>query len=882
MPTNEEFLKTIFGDDYVWSHVTDFTYDPADIPKEEHLRAWSGNYFSRYRFGEVTNQYFTISAFYCDEAGKARRRKALYRYTPCIVLDDVKEKLLMSEVQKLPRPTWVLETSPGSEQWGYILDTPCADRSMVENLLDGLVANGLAPAGRDPGMKGVTRYVRLPEGYNNKASKMINGQPFKCRMLEWNPFERTTIESLAAPFSVDLHAARRESRVDGATDVSDHPLLSIPDIITVKEVRSDGRFDITCPWVDEHTGQDDSGSAVFTNGDGSIGFKCHHGACQERTGANLLRYIESVSQGFGMRLASWQALRVFNSIDEVTHEHTQYDFQGGVLGAERTTTRIDGGDFDFTGTGAEQSEDQEADQTDEVSQVTPLNDLIHQLNLQRPTSPEARTLAQSILKVVEQLPEIDRLEYHNQVCDLMSWNKSDFKNIIKDLRKQWYGDKAVDVELYSRFVFVKEINQFYDHTTRMLLSPEAFNNAYCHEDAEVRKVALQNGAVRKVDRLDFAPGEHPIFEYRGAVVGNTWRSGNVLRGRQGDVTPWLNHFETLGWGGPIRKHILQWMAYTMRHPERKINHILLLGSGEGCGKDFLLHPLTSAMQTNGTTISGHELVSDFNEYLLNTKYLNVNETDLGDHREAVVISNKLKPLAAAPPDELSINQKGVRPIHVRNIMNVSMTTNSKLPIRLSGMSRRFYALWSTLYTRDDTGNVMPQWLDYWDKMWTWMRNGGYEYCIHYLHNEVDLSDFNPGEAPPVTEFMQDIQEDSKSPIQLTIEAFIAKRIGPFQRDLLTIDDISTTMRFGNLVGDESMYADPKVFTPARINRVMSEIPSVSQQRMKKNAFERDRVWILRNTNMYSQLTPEELYKLYIHQRDTTVVTSKESNLRMIK
>ena len=259
IPTNDEFLNALFGDDAPWVHVTDFTYDPSNIPEGRNLTAWMGDFYSRYSLKPNTNQYFTISNFYTDDQGKARRRKALFRHTPVIVLDDVKEKLSMDEVSKLPQPSWVLETSPGSEQWGYILDKPCTDRSMVENLLDGLVANGLAPQGKDPGMKGVTRYVRLPEGINNKASKLVNGQPFKCRITHWEPFNRVTIEELAKPFHVNLHAARREARVDGAADVSDHPILELHDIIHIKDVRSDGRFDITCPWVDEHTGADDSG-----------------------------------------------------------------------------------------------------------------------------------------------------------------------------------------------------------------------------------------------------------------------------------------------------------------------------------------------------------------------------------------------------------------------------------------------------------------------------------------------------------------------------------------------------------------------------------------------------------------------------------------------
>ena len=245
MVSNEDFLKTLFGQDAPFTHVTEFSYDPGDIPADARLKAWAGDYAHRYNWtGGMSNQYFCISIFNPDENGAARRRKALYLRTNVVVLDDVKEKLSLEAAQKLPPPTWILETSPGSEQWGYRLVNPCEDRARVENLLDGLVANGLSPSGKDPGMKGVTRYVRLPEGYNLKSNKLVNGLPYKCRMLAWEPFNAVTLSQLAEPFNVNLSAERRDGRVDGAADVPGHPLL---DAVSVKEVRSGGRFDITCP-----------------------------------------------------------------------------------------------------------------------------------------------------------------------------------------------------------------------------------------------------------------------------------------------------------------------------------------------------------------------------------------------------------------------------------------------------------------------------------------------------------------------------------------------------------------------------------------------------------------------------------------------------------
>lgn len=875
-PNNEQFLAALFGQDAPWVHVTDFTYDPNHIPKERHLAAWKGDYFSRYRFHPVSNQYFTISNFYCDEKGDARRRKALYRHTPVIVLDDVKEKLSMAEVSKLPAPAWILETSPGSEQWGYILDHPCAERYRIENLLDGLVANGLAPEGRDPGMKGVTRYVRLPDGYNNKHSKLVNGQPFKCRMALWQPFNRVTLEQLAAPFNVDLEAVRRETRVDGAAAVDDHPLLNIPDIIHIKEVRSDGRFDITCPWVDEHTGSDDSGAAIFTNGDGTIGFKCHHGACQHRTGRNLLQFIDREVTGFSATFNNWKVMRELQKIAPVS-------FLEAPKTSSSITNQVASGQIvSFMETPIKQAPISFVEVVPETPIVviqsppappaTPvpaqptidgLQLMVDALHRERPSSPEARELSGNLLKHVDGLPKIDQKHWHEVVCDLMHWSKVDLKEILRDLRLQWYGERVSSAEFYDNVLFVKELNQFYDFRARMFFSTDAFQNSFSHEDAEARKIALQDGRVKKVDRLDYAPKSPRVFQENGVVFGNTYVEDNSAVGVPGDASNWVNHFIAMGWGDSY-KHILQYMAFTLRHPEIKINHMMILGSGEGTGKDFLLYPLLKAMGHNSQIISGEELLSDFNDYLLSTKYLHINEAELGDRSEAMAVSNRLKPIATAPPETLRVNQKGVKPIKIRNIISSTMTTNSQLPVRLNGASRRFFCLWSELQVRDINHNMLPEWRDYWNKMWPWMLNGGYQHCIHYLQHEVDLSDFNPGTAPPMTDFLRDIIDASKSPAVQTMENLIRKQLGVFKSDLVRADDVIETVRAGAMVYPNDVFIDSKGLTTIRVAQILNTIVSIAKLNVYYNG-EYQRVWAVRETTRYKSMTPAELNVEYERQ-----------------
>ncbi len=844
MPNNKEFISALFGTDALITHVTDFTHDPGNIPNGEHLRAWRGNYFNNYWFGNNTNQYFTISTFNPDEKGAARRRKALFRSTHVIVLDDVREKLSLEQAQKLPKPTWILETSKGSEQWGYKLNVPCTDRHRVDNLLDGLVESGLAPAGKDPGMKGITRYVRLPDGVNSKASKLVNGQPFNCRMLKWDLFNVVTLEELAEPFFINLDAKRREQRTDGAAAVSDHPLLNIPDIIHIKEERSSGRFDITCPWIGEHTDHNNDGSAIFTNADGTIGFKCHHGACQERTGADLLREIEAEVSGFGERLKEWQIRRSFESIrTPIVQGNTTPSF---------FEPNVQVSFFD-------------AAPASELSTPEIINEQLNNLKVAIPFSEEARELSEKLLNVIDGMNSIDQIHWHSLIRHEMDWTKPELKKILTELRKKWYEKAAKEEGFFQDVIFIRELNQFYDSDKRIFYSPAGYENAYSHLDEQVKKTALQGSMVQKADKIDYAPLQAKMFERGGITYANSWSSKSEVQGYAGDITCYLQHFDTMGWA-EHRDHFLKYLAYTIRHPDVKINYMMLLGSAaHGTGKDWLLYPLVLAMGENSTTIDGDELTSGFSDYALACKHLHLNEIELSDHREAVRVSSKIKPLVATPPDTMRCNIKGLRPQRITNLMSVTMTTNSAVPLKIKGTSRRIFALWSDLIIRDEDDNVLPEWEKFWIDAWNWMKGGGAQAVIHYLRHEVDLTKFNPGVAPPMTEFLREIKESSKSPMQQTVDAFIKHRVGCFKSDLVTANDMYNTLISGHLIGREDlMYCDYKLFTPCRVGCIMREAGGfITMRARKKGGY--FRLWAIRNPERYKVMSRGQLFDEYERQ-----------------
>lgn len=408
MTENNRFLQRIFKEDWQTAHVTSFVDDPTNISQERRGICWGGRHAG---IGPLPpgNQYFTISRFK-TVGGRAVRRKDQFIALYVVVADDVREKLPIEQVQKLPSPSYKLLTSSNSEQWAWILTTPCTDRVQAENLLDGLVQQGLAPDGKDPGMRGVTRYVRLPDGHNSKSNRLINGIPFKCSLLELNPDLTVTMDDLAAPFGIDLHRGRRDSKKE--TSDTNHPVLQM---VSIKEVTSPGSVDITCPWIHEHTNQADNGTLLYTNKDLSFGFKCHHGHCQGRTGKDIVNWIEVTYPDWSKRVDLWKI-----------HKR---------LGTDRDFNTISLNETPFKATPATSS--LAVDEEPEDTTKETINSLLSTICKTPPG--ERKEQAYEILRLADKLPEhADKIDIFNLVQEYTRWTRKEFNTILNERRKIWY------------------------------------------------------------------------------------------------------------------------------------------------------------------------------------------------------------------------------------------------------------------------------------------------------------------------------------------------------------------------------------------------------------------------------------------------------------
>ena len=339
---NGEFLLAVFGERVdARPVVVSFEGNPASVPGRVWFGApWQGTPDVSAILPDSANNYFSLAVFKPDDAGRFRRQKARFQALYALMLDDIGTKVALERLT-LP-PSWLLETSPGNHQAGYLLAEPLSDGGGSDRLMNAIVAAGLC----DPGANGPrVRLARLPVGVNGK-----HAPPFSCRMVQWSPTLRYSVQELVDGLQLEMTSAGRPARRgthapqrpgDGdpvwiARPEENNVLVALRERGLYKGPLGDGKHDITCPWLNEHTGAVDGGTVYFEPDDHWPigGFKCLHGHCAGRHIRDLLRHLDIEANAARMkssiRVMAGEIHRVDAAERELAQSRRHYQ-RGGLI-----------------------------------------------------------------------------------------------------------------------------------------------------------------------------------------------------------------------------------------------------------------------------------------------------------------------------------------------------------------------------------------------------------------------------------------------------------------------------------------------------------------------------------------------------------------------
>ena len=343
-------------------------------------------------------------------------------------------------------------------------------------------------------------------------------------------------------------------------------------------------------------------------------------------------------------------------------------------------------------------------------------------------------------------------------------------------------------EWFGRFAYIQSDDSYFDMQDRREISRGTFNALYrhitcksarsgrvCEASISFDELRQKNGAPALVG-ITYAAGETVLVSRGGDVYGNRWRDARPVAVK-GDVTPWVNHCRHLVPDPEALNHIFDVMAFKLQYPQRKINHAILHTGVQGSGKDTMYHPFIWAVcgenATNRGLLDSDTMSSQFN-YALESEILILNELREPDAKDRRALANRLKPVIAAPPEYLSINRKGLHPYDMANRLLVLAFSNDPVPITLDSQDRRWFAIKSTAPRMSSVAGAT---------MWRWFNNGGARACAAWLAAR-DVSAFNPGAAPPMTEFKLTLVEQGMSANESFLADMIRERRGLFANGVI--------------------------------------------------------------------------------------------------
>lgn len=629
--------------------------------------------------------YVNTGSFIVDrfKDGKPSAKGDNTEYVLFMMLDDVGTKSKVPPID----PTWVMETSEGSFQWGFAFSEQPTKNAFTAAI------KAIADAGyTDPGATNAVRNCRIPGSVNLKQGR----NNFEARLVEFHPKREYTLDDICAalgvtPAEADTAQFRHVNLRDTGGDnvlkwLSDNNLV-------LSKVNNEGWCGIVCPNHAEHT--DGNIEGRYKPLDRS--FCCYHGHCQH---IDSRTFLDWVAENDGPRVTP--GLR-----DELI--------------AERMKIMAD--------------------------KIQPTE-----------AFPDE---AAAIVKEVER-KEAGRLE-----------------------KSEWF----------ARFAYIQSDDSYFDMVTRRETPRNVFNALFRHVECKSMHgkrprvqasvyfdERRQEHGAKALVGVTYAPGEDVLVARDGLVYGNTWInyrpdvSGSDTMA-DSDIKPWLDHCRLLVPEDDELEHVLNVMAFKVQVPNVKINHAVLHGGDEGCGKDSMWAPFLWAIggehQHNRSIIENKGLESQWG-YGLQAEVVILNELKEPEAKERRALANKLKPIIAAPPETLTINRKGLHPYEMLNRLQVIAFTNDPVPISIPSQDRRWFCLWSSAPRMDP---------DDADKLWKWYKNGGFQKIAAWLHQR-DVSAFNPAAAPPVTDWKLNMVEQGMSMTESHLVDMITRRIKPFDKGVV--------------------------------------------------------------------------------------------------
>lgn len=337
-------------------------------------------------------------------------------------------------------------------------------------------------------------------------------------------------------------------------------------------------------------------------------------------------------------------------------------------------------------------------------------------------------------------------------------------------------------------------NVFYNFGTGVRLSPVAFDNMFSAElmpkdggeiPANGKPVmapsafALNIQKIPRVDETIYYPlhqGEDPFFEHNGRLYLNIYNKYSAPipdsdhGGRAMDLLNQL--LGAMIEEEDLIKLFIDYHAYMVQNPGKKVRWSFLIQSAEGAGKGFFSKVMRGVLGgPNVKVVSPEVLSSQWNDWAKDALYIVLEEIHIpGERREKV--TNAIKQVIT--DDVITINKRHVSAqCDVPNFATLIGFTNYKDALHLKDSSRRWCVIFSKLQTKKQV-EALTATGHFEDLEWLLSPEGAAG--LRYALMTWNISGGFPINGPaPHTAYRDAVVHSSRSRLEIAIEDAIARK-----------------------------------------------------------------------------------------------------------
>lgn len=402
--------------------------------------------------------------------------------------------------------------------------------------------------------------------------------------------------------------------------------------------------------------------------------------------------------------------------------------------------------------------------------------------------------------------------------------------------------------LLERYFYIAQFDKVWDSLRRTFLTLGALSKQYSHlgeSSADVIAMLLSGPrSLQKLDGVTFEPGG-PAVVHRadGVLLLNTWVDPKIER-RQGSAQRFIDHLTFILDGNLAAvEHLLNWMAFTLQNPGKKLASAVLIIGGQGVGKSLIgeFHA-TLVGRDNTAFMDAGMLGSAFNGQLMSCNLVVVNEYNASIGRAGYAVMKHL-----ITGETIFINQKGVAVFQIQNRCNFLLFSNDLDAAKLDSDDRRYF-VWHSHAAKK------PQ--EYYTELCDWFYGEGKHHVLDYLLSR-DLSGFNPYAAPPQTAARAAlIRESMNDQIQALYDA-LEMGAPPFDSELVIIADAIEYLN--GLKGPRYSVRHLSTFLRAQ------GAEEIGQRRIvdRDGTVRKPRVWALDNVERWRSSSESEIAAAYV-------------------